>query len=157
MDAARERLAARQAALVRALTGAGELPGGFDPVRIERAVRSLLNKRRAEVGRTWPALAAALGTSYPERFRAFAARTPPPDRGGPLADGRAFAATLAAAEWTDAARLELLAVELHFCWTGTGLVRRWGFALRWVRLPQSGRLVVRLRLPGGRVLALWGA
>lgn len=156
MNPARARLAARQAALVQALTGGSELPAGFDAARVARAARSLVNKRRAEVARIWPALAAALGNPYAERFQAFAATTPPPDRGGPLADGWAFATTLRPDEWTDAARRELLAVDLHFRWTGTGLVRRRGFALRWVRLPQSRRLLVRLRLPGGRVLALWG-
>jgi hypothetical protein len=153
---ARQRLAAAQAELVRALTGGAEIPAGFDAERVRRAVRSLVNKRLAEVARMWPALVAALGDAYPERFRAFAASTPPPEQGGPLADGRAFAATLTPAEWTDAAVLERLTVDLHFRWTGTGLrARRW-FALRWVRLPQSRRLVVRLRLPGGRVMSLWG-
>jgi hypothetical protein len=156
MNESRRQLAAAQAELVRALTGAGPLPAGFDAERVQRATRSLINKRVAEVARLWPALAAALGERYAERFRTFAATTPPPHSGGPLADGRAFAATLTPTEWTDAARLELLTFDLRYHWTGTGLRRRRGFAFRWVRLPQSRRHIVRLRLPGGRVLALWG-
>jgi hypothetical protein len=141
---------------VRALTGAGEVPAGFDRERIERAARSLINKRRVEVARAWPATVAALGETYVERFNAFASQTPPPEQGGPLADGRAFLATLPPdTPWTDAAVWEQLVVDLHFWRDAHGLRRRRWFALIWARLPQSRRLVVRLRLPGGRVLA-WG-
>ncbi len=156
MSSARERLAIRQAALVRALTGAGDVPSGFESERVERAARSLLNKRVAEVARVWPGLAEALGETFGERFRAFARSTPPPEQGGPLADGRTFADTLARQEWTDAAMRERLAVDLHFRRDRRGLHRRRGFGLAWARLPQTGQLVVRLRLPGGPVVALWG-
>lgn len=152
----RRRLADRQAELVRALTGAGDVPAGFDRARVERAARSLVGKRVAEVARAWPALAAALGERFRERFRAYAQVTPPPEHGGPLADGRAFADTLADDEWTDAAVWERLTVDLHHRRDRGGLRRRRGFGLAWARLLGSGRLVVRLRLPGGRVVALWG-
>jgi hypothetical protein len=92
---ARERLAVAQAALVRALVGGGPAPGGFDPGRVAATSAALARKRAREVARAWPALAADLGESFTGRFVADAAHRPPPARGGALADGLAFARTLA--------------------------------------------------------------
>ena len=95
MSGSRERLAAEQAALVRALVDGGPVPGGFDPDRVRATSAALARKRAREVARAWPALAAELGDDFTARFLADAARRPPPARGGALADGLAFAGALA--------------------------------------------------------------
>ncbi len=132
----RARLAEQQAALVRALTGRGDPPAHFDAERLRLAASSLASKRRQEAARAWPALARCLGERFRERFDDFAAQTPLPAQGGPLADGRAFVQTLAAGEWTDDVRLEVLAVDL-----------RRGARLRIAWLRQARRLMIGGRLP----------
>jgi hypothetical protein len=72
----RERLAAEQAALVRALVGGGPVPGGFDPERVRATSAALARKRAREVARAWPVLAAELGDDFTGRFLAFAAGRP---------------------------------------------------------------------------------
>ena len=94
MSASRERLAAEQAELVRALVGGGPVPGGFDPERVRATSAALARKRAREVARVWPVLAADLGEDFTGRFVADAARRPAPARGGALADGLAFARAL---------------------------------------------------------------
>jgi hypothetical protein len=134
---ARERLAAEQAGLVQALVAGASVPAGFDEQRVRLAARSLINKRLREVASVWPALARCLGESFRARFTAFAERNPPPTEGGPVADGRAFAATLPAGELDDEARLETMLVDLR---------RRWRpVRIRW--LPRARRLVLGARLP----------
>jgi hypothetical protein len=91
----RERLAADQAALVRALVGGGPVPGGFDPDRVRATSAALARKRACEAARAWPVLADELGEDFTAQFLAHAARRPPPARGGALADGLAFADGLA--------------------------------------------------------------
>jgi hypothetical protein len=93
--AQRERLAAEQAALVRALVAGDPVPGGFDPGRVAATSAALARKRGRDVARAWPALAGDLGEGFTGRFLAYAARRPPPARGGALADGLAFARELA--------------------------------------------------------------
>jgi hypothetical protein len=95
VSAAPERLAAEQAALVRALVAGGPVPDGFDPGRVRATAAALAGKRAREVARAWPALAADLGEAFTDRFVAFAAGRPPPASGGALADGLAFARHLA--------------------------------------------------------------
>jgi hypothetical protein len=155
---ARQRLAAVQETLVRALVGQGSPPEGFATARLELASRSLVNKRLRETARAWPALGRCLGEQYTERFRAFARSTPPPAEGGPLADGRAFVRTLPAELLDDKARLEVLRIDLHWRSTGGGLRPRRGpvVRLRWIgcpvlglRLPWLGVRVVRLRAFAG--------
>ena len=75
---ARDRLAAGQAALVRALVGGGPVPGGFDPGRVRATSTALARKRAREVARAWPALAAELGEDFTGEFLAYAAGRPPP-------------------------------------------------------------------------------
>jgi hypothetical protein len=71
----------------------------------------------------------------------------------PLADGRRFAdALLAAGEFPDMAREELLTFELRYRLTEQGLAPRRGFTLRSTRIGPSRLLAARL--PGGRVLRL---
>jgi hypothetical protein len=134
---ARERLAAEQAGLVRALVGGAETPAGFDEEQVQLAARSLVNKRLREVARAWPALAKCLGENFRKRFTTFAESNPPPADGGPLVDGRAFVATLLASELDDDARLELIRVDLHCRW----------LPLRIGWLPGARRLVMGVRLP----------
>jgi hypothetical protein len=137
LEDARARLAARQAEVVRALTGQGDAPQGFAPERLRAAAASLEKKRLREVALAWPALVRALGEDFEPRFRSFAARMPLPAAGGPLADGRAFARTLAPHAWTDDLRLAVLAFDL----------RRRRPALAFARLRQARRLVVAIHLP----------
>jgi hypothetical protein len=145
---AQDRLAAQQAALVRALTGQGEIPPGFDTGRIESAADALLRKRIRSVARAWPGLAAALGERFVERFAAYARRTHLPRLGGPLADGRAFARALeSAGDLPDAGRLEALAVDLRWVRRPDGLVPRRGPYLQAILLRAPRRLVVAARLP----------
>jgi hypothetical protein len=144
----RARLADQQQVLVRALVGGGTSPPGFDAERLRAAADSLVAKRVREVARAWPALAAELGYSFGDRFVAHAAAHPPPEQGGPLADGRAFLRCLPRARWSDTLRLAVLGVDLHFRRVGGGLRQRRGPAVRAVWLRESGRLVLALRLPG---------
>jgi hypothetical protein len=144
---ARARLAEQQARLVGALVAGGEHPEGFAPERLRLAAGSLRNKRVREVVRAWPELAACLGEEFAERFLAYAADHPPPAEGGPLADGRSFARTLAPGEWTDEARLAVLGVDLHHRRSAGGLRRRRGLALRGAWLRRARVLVLGVRLP----------
>ena len=95
MSGAPDRLAAEQAALVRALVAGGPMPEGFDQDRVRATAAALARKRAREVARAWPALAAGQGDAFTDRFVAFAAGRPPPATGGALADGLAFARHLA--------------------------------------------------------------
>lgn len=154
---ARADLAARQAELVAALTGHGDVPTGFDRVRVEAAAASLARKRRRSVARAWPGMAEALGERFAELFDAYAAQSPLPLQGGPLADGRAFAHWLTAAgQLPEAGKLEALAVDLRYVGHAAGLRLRRSPALEAALLDQPRRLVLGMRLPliGERWLAL---
>jgi hypothetical protein len=155
-EEARARLAAAQGELVRALVGQGEAPAGFDEARLALAARSLVGKRLREVARAWPALCRCLGERWAERFRDWAAHTPPPGEGGPLADGAAFLRAVPPGELDDKARLEALMVSLHWWRTRRGLRRRRGFVLKSAWLPGQRRLVVGVRLPwlGARLTSI---
>lgn len=141
----RQRLAEAQAALVRGLLS-GEPPDGFDAARFCLASRSLINKRLREVARAWPMLARCLGDRFAARFRAFAQTTTPPGEGGPLADGRAFLDTFPIHELDEAAREELLRVDLNWRRTSTGLRPRRGVVVKWIR--KNGAIAVGIRMPG---------
>src|SRR5437870_4415565 len=111
----RAKLAELQAELLHNLAGKAALPVGFDATRLQATAESLARKRARAVARAWPALADALGEEFGIRFAPFATATGLPAVGGPLADGRAFAQTLAAAgDLPDSARLAVLAVDLHY-------------------------------------------
>ena len=141
---ARERLAAEQAGLVQALVAGAAVPQGFDEEQVRLAARSLINKRLREVALTWPALARCLGKTFQSRFTTFAESNPPPVDGGPLADGRTFAATVSVSDLDDEARLGLMQVDLRH--------RRLPVRARW--LPGARRVVIGVRLPrlGVRVM-----
>ncbi len=87
-----------------------------------------------------------MGKRFRSRFTTFAESNPPPSDGGPLEDGRVFAATLPASELDDDTRLVLLRADLHR--------RSLPVRLRW--LPRTGRLVMGMRLPwlGVRVVSV---
>jgi hypothetical protein len=138
---ARDRLAAGQAALVRALVGGGPVPGGFDPGRVRATSTALARKRAREVARAWPALAAELGEDFTGEFLAYAAGRPPPARGGALADGLAFADGLAGrGRLPGNARVERLLARARLSPSPARLAATLAGPPR--------RLVVVLRLPG---------
>jgi hypothetical protein len=155
MSGERERLAAGQAALVRALVGGGPVPGGFDPVpggfdpdRVRATSTALARKRAREVARAWPVLAAELGEEFTGRFLAFATGRPPA-RGGALADGLAFARALAGqGRLPGNARVEALLAAAHLSPSPARLAATLAGPPR--------RLVVTVRLPrlGDRWLSL---
>jgi hypothetical protein len=148
----RERLASLQAELVSALTGRTGPPEGFDPDRLGAAARSLSRKRARSVARAWPSLADALGEDFEPCFAAYIAEAPLPRRGGPLADGRNFARFLARRGiLPDAARLEVLSVDLRYASRPMGLVPRRGPALAVALLGHPRRLILAVRWPGRRI------
>jgi hypothetical protein len=145
----RERLAAEQAALVRALVGGGPVPGGFDPERVRATSAALARKRAREVARAWPVLAAELGQDLTPAFLAHAAGRPPPARGGALADGLAFADALARrGRLPGNARVERLFARAHLSSSPARLAATLAGPPR--------RLVLLVRLPalGDRCLSL---
>jgi hypothetical protein len=141
VSTARERLAAEQAALVRALVAGGPVPGGFDPDRVRATSTALAGKRAREVARAWPVLAAELGEDFGGRFLAFAAGRPPPARGGALADGLTFARALARqGRLPGNARVEALLAAAHLSPSPARLAATLAGPPR--------RLVATVRLPG---------
>jgi hypothetical protein len=138
---ARDRLAAGQAALVRALVEGGPVPGGFDPDRVRATSTALGRKRARQVARAWPVLAAELGEAFTGEFLADAAGRPPPARGGALADGLAFADALAGrGRLPGNARVERLLAAAHLSASPARLAATLAGPPR--------RLVLILRLPG---------
>jgi hypothetical protein len=149
----RERLAAAQAALVRALAQGAAIPPGFDEARVQETASSLLAKRRRWVERSWPRLAATLGGTFRPRFETWARENPMELEASPLADGRRFAeALLAAGGFPEAARDELLTFELRYRLNEQGLMTRRGLTVKLARVGPSR--VLAARLPGGRILRL---
>ena len=135
----RTALAARQAALVEALTSGAPVPDGFDARRVEAARVALLRKRAGEVARQWPALAAGAGPGWTRAFARWAARRP---TRGTLRDGWDMARDLAArGELPPLAAPELAAREAAMRYDGESPPRvRRGPALR----SASGSIVVQL-------------
>ncbi|MBJ8339246.1 hypothetical protein JGU71_10130 [Antrihabitans sp. YC3-6] len=86
-------LAARQAALVRALVAGAEPPEGFDRDALATASRALLRKRAQEVGRRYPRLTYACGDRFQDLYCAWAKDRP---KTTTYADARAFADHLTA-------------------------------------------------------------
>ena len=148
-DEVRASLALRQAALVNALISGGEPPPGFDSQRVQAAAESQARKRARSAARAWPGLAHALGQKFDEHFAAYAAASPLPGNGGPLADGHGFARWLSGCGWLpEAGRREAMAVDLRYRRIPSGLMRRRWPTLRvgWSR--QSRRVTVAIRFPG---------
>lgn len=141
-------LSAQQKALIASLTGHGPMPAAFEPSRLHAAAIALSNKRTRALARAWPRLAAALGADFNERFAAYAATAALPSRGGPLADGRAFAQTLDLAHAPESVRVDILAIDLRYKMTPLGLVlRRWP-AMKMLWLFDSHKLIVAIAVRG---------
>lgn len=146
--AARTRLAIQQAALVSALVSDGVIPAGFDAANLLVTTESLSRKRCRGVARAWPSLARELGGEFHEQFAAYAATTPLPSHGGPLADGRGFADWLSErGRLSDAAQLQSLAVDLQFERSRADLLPRRMPTLKLAWLTRPRRLVIALRWP----------
>ncbi|GAA2923537.1 hypothetical protein GCM10020221_19470 [Streptomyces thioluteus] len=73
-DAARERLARAQYALLAALVTDTPAPPGFDPRRVAVQRRALQAKRAGVVAKVAPELAALLGDDYHRLFLGYAAK-----------------------------------------------------------------------------------
>lgn len=145
----RAQLGQLETDLLAALVGKAAAPSGFNAQRLEVAADLLTRKRIRAAASAWPTLARALGEQFSERFAAFAAVTPLPVNGGPLADGYAFARALAeAGELPEVVRLDLLTVGLRFRANEDGLIPRRGPAIGAVMLREARRLVLTVRLPG---------
>jgi hypothetical protein len=109
-------LAARQAALVEALTAGKPVPEGFAGFRVEAARVALLRKRAGEVSRQWPMLAASFGERWKREFARWAAARP---TRGSLRDGWDLARDLLSrGELTGAAAEELAEREATMRYDG---------------------------------------
>ncbi|OJF12105.1 hypothetical protein [Couchioplanes caeruleus] len=139
-------LAARQAALVAALTSGAPVPPGFDARLVEIARVALLRKRAGEVARQWPELATALGPRWPGAWAGWAATRP---TRGSLRDGWDLARDLAGrGALPAAAAAELAAREAAMRYDGRS-------APRTRRLPALRRVAGSVALQaGGRVRIL---
>jgi len=91
MSGARDRLAARQAELARALLAGGPVPTGFDAHRIRVEAIALHAKRRAVTERFLPDVIDALDGRYRDLFDTWAADQPRRTGVSFLADAAAFA------------------------------------------------------------------
>jgi hypothetical protein len=155
----RSRLSLQQKAVVQALIAGTAPPDGFDATQISVAAEALARKRQRGVAKAWPFLTTALADRFAPCFAAFAASTPLPEIGGPLADGHAFSRFLSArGEFPEEARLEAINVDLRFASTKRGLVPRRGFTLR-LALDQRRRFMLGIRIPwlGVRWLRLFSS
>lgn len=142
----RARLESREAELVQALYGGPPAPG-LDARRVATASQALARKRARAVARSWPALAAALGDEFGERFVAFAKTHPPPD-GGPLADGLAFSRSLARRpRLPDEARAERMIVTTQMKLSRGRLVPRRGPRIGAAVVGRPRRLLLVVHLP----------
>lgn len=142
----RQRLAARQAALIRALVAGGPVPDGFDPARVRATSEALARKRARQVVKAWPAL--ALDPQFTQAFLSYATGSPLPPTGGALADGLAFADRLASAGHLDGdARVERLAARSRLQ-PRRGYQPRRGLFCGAVIARPPRRLVVLVRVPG---------
>ncbi|SDM87267.1 hypothetical protein [Allokutzneria albata] len=86
----RERVAAAQAELLRALLANGGAPEGFDAERLAVQSKSLLAKRTRVMAAVRPDLAEALGDRFRELFHSYAKENPRPTGVGYRADAESF-------------------------------------------------------------------
>ncbi len=93
-DAARQRLALAQTALLSALVAGTPAPEGFDRTRLGVQSRALTAKRSAVVAKVAPELPEILGADYRPAFAGYARNRPM--RGGYRQDALDFAAHLLA-------------------------------------------------------------
>lgn len=76
IDAARERLALGEAALLSSLVAGTPVPEGFDPRRLRVQSRALAAKRAGVIAKVAPELPEILGKGFRPAFLAYAAHTP---------------------------------------------------------------------------------
>ncbi|GGO92188.1 hypothetical protein GCM10012280_41790 [Wenjunlia tyrosinilytica] len=96
-DAARQRLALAQAALLSALVAGTPVPQGFDPARVRLQTRALADKRASVTAKVAPELPRILGDGFRPSFIRYAQVNP--SAGGARRDALSFArARLRAAE-----------------------------------------------------------
>lgn len=135
LDAARERLALAQTAVLSALVAGTPVPEGFDRVRMGVQARALAAKRADVVAKVAPELPVILGDGYRAAFLAYAQTQPM--AGGYRRDALEFAEHVLAGRPEDASvRREL---------------REWWLERSGSR-PRSGRPAVRLARATRRVL-----
>lgn len=96
MTSPRERLATRQAELLKALLAGGDAPAGFDADRLRIEANVLRNKQSRLVAYLRPDLAEALGDRFAALFREYAANSPKTDAIRARAYADAFGAWLVA-------------------------------------------------------------
>jgi hypothetical protein len=94
-EPARADLAARQAALLAALTADGPCPEGFDPARLRAQAEALRAKRRRVVAALRPDLPPLLGERFGALFEEYARARPRRTGTGARDDAAAFAGWLA--------------------------------------------------------------
>ena len=94
----RERLAAAQAELLRALVAGGTVPGGFPRDRVTAQAEALVAKRQRIVVKLRPELAAELGNRLTPLFREYASQHPRRTGTTATADAAAFYEWLVARE-----------------------------------------------------------
>lgn len=92
---ARERLAAQQARLLRAVLANGDAPPRFDPRHLAIATATLRNKRRRIVGRLRPDLLETVGDRFAELFERYAAEYPKDEHTRARVDADRFGTWLA--------------------------------------------------------------
>src|SRR4051812_37222563 len=91
VDERRDKLAAEQAAFLRAMHGHADAPAGFDARQVQLAATSLLNKRSKAAANAWPELKKWLGARWQASFEAYASQQPLPEDADGRTDGYAFA------------------------------------------------------------------
>ena len=144
---ARDRIAAAQLDLVRALVINHLAPADFDSSRIRAAADALLLKRARSVARHWPATARSLGCKFEKRFALYA-RSTPGARGGACADGRGFVSALAReGPLTDEVAVETLTFDLRYRIDAHGVITQRHFSLAAVLLKESLRFIAGIRIP----------
>lgn len=132
-------------------------PEGFDVDRMQAASQGLLRKRRRELLHAWPQLRDWNDDRFDAAFLAFAAVSPLPSAGGPLADGRLFLEFLAERRTlSDQVKLARLRFDLHYSRVRGSFLPRTGVVLRFEFLSEECRGILGVRLPwlGERVVKL---
>ncbi|KES08466.1 endonuclease [Streptomyces toyocaensis] len=136
VEAARQRIALAQTAVLSALVAQAPVPEGFDRVRMGVQARALAAKRADVVAKVAPELPVLLGDGYRPAFLAYAQKRPM--TGGHRRDALDFVAELLAAGRPEDGRLRR---ELREWWLERSGPR-----------PRSGRPAVRLARATRRVL-----
>jgi hypothetical protein len=138
-DAARQRLALAQTALLSSLVAGTPVPQGFDPARVRVQSRALAAKRADVTVKVAPELPQILGERYRPAFLAYALANPLP--GGARLDAMAFAqGLLVGGELTEPQRDDLVRWVRERSGPGprgTGRLRRLARAAR-ARLASRG-------------------